>query len=512
MSGTLVTNFVQPDLNTDLTLNQRNSTGNTVAIGALYAGQNANTPLAGATNPTIGSIQSANNYIQNYVFNTANGSFSSADFTAYPNNGTDASGWVDMGITSNNYSQATYSITGRNEGYVIMSAPSGSGTSGNLVIGTDSTGAYNSIQVYTKGFAQSKANAVVTIDGATGAMSTLNTINVPNTFGFKNRLINGNMNIWQRGTAVTFLNGNGYVADRWCAHLYQQSRHQRVAVTSPPSGLFSKYALRASSSTTSESASGTRMDLNQTVESFNCQDLSGQLVTLSFWIKFSAATISSSTATPYGDFTAGVAVYTATTDGATGTTFNDGVTQLVIPNGSLPTTWTKYTLTALLPSGVNNVGTIFQFSGLGSTASADTAYYDITQVQLEKGTWATSYDIRPYSTELALCQRYLPVLQTNGGTAYLGVGICNNSTNFQSYYTFKVTPRVIPTGIIATAASGFLVNDSVNVTTATGLSILSASYDQCLFNVTVASGLTQFRPASLQFNNGSQIQFTGCEL
>lgn len=175
MSGTLVTNYVQPDLNTDLTLNQRNSTGNTVAIGALYAGQNANTPLAGATNPTIGSIQSANNYIQNYIFNTANGSFSSADFTAYPNNGTDASGWVDMGITSNNYSQATYSITGRNEGYVLMSAPSGSGTSGNLVFATDSTGLYNSFQWYANGFAQAKSNAIMTLD-RTGVVTHTNNV------------------------------------------------------------------------------------------------------------------------------------------------------------------------------------------------------------------------------------------------------------------------------------------------------------------------------------------------
>ena len=176
MSGTVNVNYVQADLGANLVLNSAISSGAVIAPVPVYTGANAATPLGGATNPVGGGIQSANNYIQSYVYNTANGAFSSADFTAYPNNGTDASGWVDMGITSNNYSQAAYSITGRNEGYVIMSAPSGSGTSGNLVFGTDSTGLYNSFQWYANGFSQAKSNAIMTLDKTgnltvTGAIS-----------------------------------------------------------------------------------------------------------------------------------------------------------------------------------------------------------------------------------------------------------------------------------------------------------------------------------------------------
>jgi len=108
--------------------------------------------LGGTTNPTLALTKGANNYIQGYIYNTTNGANSSADLVAYPSNGTDSSGWIDMGITSLTFSQAAYSVTGANEGYLFMSAPSGSSTSGNLVIATDSTGTTNAIQFFTGGF------------------------------------------------------------------------------------------------------------------------------------------------------------------------------------------------------------------------------------------------------------------------------------------------------------------------------------------------------------------------
>lgn len=135
--------------------------------GPVYTGVSA--PLGGATNPITGSTGSANNYIQTYIYNTFNGANSSADFTAYASNGTDASGWADMGITGPSFSQAAYSVTGPGEPYLFGSAPSGAGASGNLVIATDSTGSSNAIQFYTGGFNQAKSAARMTIAG-TGAI------------------------------------------------------------------------------------------------------------------------------------------------------------------------------------------------------------------------------------------------------------------------------------------------------------------------------------------------------
>jgi len=134
--------------------------------GPVYTGSAP--PLGGATNPIIGSTGTANNYIQTYIYNTSNGNSASADFSAYPNNGNDASGWVDMGITSSTYNNSSYTTTGANEGYLLMSAPSGSGTTGNLVIATDSTGTSNAIQFYVGGFGQAKSAYKFAIE-STGA-------------------------------------------------------------------------------------------------------------------------------------------------------------------------------------------------------------------------------------------------------------------------------------------------------------------------------------------------------
>lgn len=141
----------------------------------------ANAALGGATNPIVASTGDSNNYIQNYLINYSNGTSASADFVVYPNNGTDLAGWVDVGITSAAFNQAIYSVTGANEGYVFMSAPSNA-TSGNLVFATDSTGQYNSIQFYTGGFNQTKANATMTLSNA-GTMVVKGSIKA-NSTGF----------------------------------------------------------------------------------------------------------------------------------------------------------------------------------------------------------------------------------------------------------------------------------------------------------------------------------------
>ena len=118
----------------------------------IFAGQAAGGPLEGATNPIIGATGNANNYIQAYIRNLNSGSEASADYAAYSDVGSDVSGWIDMGITSSTYNSELYTLTGPEEGYILMSATNGSGFSGNLVIATDSTGTHNDIIFQTGGF------------------------------------------------------------------------------------------------------------------------------------------------------------------------------------------------------------------------------------------------------------------------------------------------------------------------------------------------------------------------
>ena len=115
------------------------------------------TLIGGATNPIIAAAGSANQYVQAYIHNDLAGSSASADLAAYPDNGTDASGWIDVGITSSTYSDVNYLLTGANEGYIFMSAPSGANKTGNLVYATDSTGSSNAHQWYVGGFNVAKS-------------------------------------------------------------------------------------------------------------------------------------------------------------------------------------------------------------------------------------------------------------------------------------------------------------------------------------------------------------------
>lgn len=141
--------------------------------------------LGGTTNPIVAFTGTANNYVQTYTYNASNGTSASADYVAYADNSTDTHGWADIGFTSSTYSDASYSITGPNEAYVLGSAPTGSGASGNLVYATDSTGIANYHQWYVGGFNKAKnewsmqltptglqlANTLATTYGGTGLAS-----------------------------------------------------------------------------------------------------------------------------------------------------------------------------------------------------------------------------------------------------------------------------------------------------------------------------------------------------
>jgi hypothetical protein len=163
---------------------------NIFATGDVVAGIFDGPTLAGATNPIFAAIGNTNSYVQNYVINYSNTVNASADWAAYPNNGNDTSGWIDMGITSNTYAQSGYNTTGRNEGYLLMSAPAGSGTSGNLVIATDTTGTYNSIEHYPGGFNSNKGNSVLTITTQTSSTSnTTGGVIIRNGLGVKGNVV-----------------------------------------------------------------------------------------------------------------------------------------------------------------------------------------------------------------------------------------------------------------------------------------------------------------------------------
>jgi hypothetical protein len=208
VSGTTLTFTSAPPSNTNNIWVEYTSLQTTVnalpqspsVLGPMYVSINGATPLGGATNPIVGQSGSANNYVQSYIQNLTNAANSSADFTAYPSNGNDASGWVDMGITGSAYSQATYSVTGPNEAYLFGSSPISAGTAvtGNLVIATDANGSSNSIQFYIGGF--TKAKSAYTAQFLSNGNLQFGTSNAGIVFNNSSALTNSTLNDYETGT------------------------------------------------------------------------------------------------------------------------------------------------------------------------------------------------------------------------------------------------------------------------------------------------------------------------
>ena len=118
------------------------------------------------------------------------------------------------------------------------------------------------------------------IDGSNGATFPTGRVqpDASNPYVMKNRIINGAMGIWQRGTSGFTTSGN-YAADRF--FIGTLTSLSAVAQSSDvPSGY--KYSI---------SINGTNYpNLSQRIESVNCTDLVGQSVTISFWAKTNTST------------------------------------------------------------------------------------------------------------------------------------------------------------------------------------------------------------------------------
>ena len=354
--------------------------------------------------------------------------------------------------------------------------------------------------------------------------------NLPNTFGFKNRIINGAMVIDQRnaGASVTPVD-NGFVVDRYKFEMSQASKftaQQNQGGVTPPAG-FTNYLGITSSSAYSVGASE-QFIFYQPIEGFNVADLgwgtaNAQTVTLSFWVRSSltgtfGGSLRNSAANRSYPFSYSIssantwtAVYITIPGDTTGTWLtNNGVGVLVIFSLGTGTTRSG---TAGAWSGSNFVSA----TGATSVVGTNGATFYITGVQLERGSTATSFDFRPYGTELALCQRYLPAWNWVSGNDNVGFGYSVSTGTSLINVAIPVTPRIAPTGVTASAMTNFVLRNGSNTggtPTAIAINVGSSQANQSL-SVTTTAGtptIAAGQGAFLFANGTAQILFTGCEL
>tara|TARA_R100000329_G_scaffold99771_1_gene82360 strand:- start:780 stop:1685 length:906 start_codon:yes stop_codon:yes gene_type:complete len=258
----------------------------------------------------------------------------------------------------------------------------------------------------------------------------------------RNLVINGNMEVAQRGTSHTTA-GYGSL-DRFqlalsggTATMSQESF--TVGQTDVPGS--EKY-LRCNVSVGNNNAGVYHM-----IEAQNVFPAIGGKVTLSYYAKGTSPTD-------------GLNVKVAWYDGSDGA---NATAQVV----TLTSSWVKYTHTFTTPSvsGLNlapsNTNARLEISWLQKDSDTGTAAFDLNlaQVQLEVGEQATPFEHRSYADELRRCQRYYFEINFDAGEEPLGAYY--NSNRSVCTQAFHVQMRTDPT-VTSTFGNGGLQADYSN--------------------------------------------------
>jgi hypothetical protein len=279
----------------------------------------------------------------------------------------------------------------------------------------------------------------ITLDGQFNSASSM---------GFKNRIINGQMILDQRATSLT---AGGYSVDRWEYVASAASKATVAQSTTATTGFIN--SLLATSSSAYSVAAGDYFAFGQKIEGLNLADLAwgtanAATVTLSFWVR------SSLTGT-FGGALRNSAADRSYPFSYTISSANTWEQKLVTIAGDTSGTWlttngigirltlgfgigTTYSTTA----GAWSAGNYLSATGATSVVGTSGATFYITGVQLEKGSTATSFDYRPYGTELALCQRYFWRMNgVSGGNATFASAMVWGSTDVRAVLTNPVLMR-----------------------------------------------------------------------
>ena len=346
-------------------------------------------------------------------------------------------------------------VQGGGAGIAPSTITTGTGVITALGVNTNTAGSF---VVYNNGLGTPSSGVVtnltgtasININGTVGATTpttgTFTSVNTANTFGFKNRIINGAMNVAQRSTTYALTGSFAYGSvDRWAFAMGGTLGGIANQVASGLTGF--QYALKLGRNVSSTSVGPIYTD--QVVENANTIDLQGQAVTLSFWAKAGANFSASGNLLGY-------VINTGTGTDATNLTATfGGWTGNATPAANavaITTSWVRYTVTCTVGATITNIGVLLNYTPTGTAGADDNVY--ITGVQLEKGSTATSFDVRSFGTELSLCERYYEVLTSPSSTAAF-LSTYYTAVIYVATWYLKQTKRVTPTFALGPSASWF---------------------------------------------------------
>jgi hypothetical protein len=323
----------------------------------------------------------------------------------------------------------------------------------------------------------------------------------------RNVIINGAMQVAQRGTSVTGITGSAYyTADRFStANTTLGTWTQSVEADAPTGSGFRKSLKMLCTTADASPAAGDVLRIDQNIEGQNLQQFlkgtsSAKPFSVSFWVKANvtgtyivwlfdedntrsvSASYSISASATWEKKTI---TFPADTTGAFN---NDNGRSLImafflgagsdLTSGTLGTTWASYTA-ANAAVGQTNL------------AAATSNYWQVTGVQLEAGAVATPFEFEDIGTTLAKCRRYYCRLA--GG--FLGSGMCFSTSAVDIIVNFPSTMRAVPSAVETTGTSANYIQVTSNTGTQasnSGPSFVRASTDTAEVTTGSAStGLTQ---------------------
>lgn len=278
----------------------------------------------------------------------------------------------------------------------------------------------------------------------------------------KNRVINGNMEINQRVSAIA--TSGGYPVDRFSASFSSGatltwSQDTTVPTVAEAGRKFNKSikVITSGATETNPPAAGDIISLTTSIEGYNISDVIGDGYntgfTTSFWCRSSKTgtycyTVANSafTRTYTADFTVDVA----------DTWEKKRITINAAPSGSAfdSTNGAGLYLLWSLRAGSDyngNVNNSWNSTNDRATASINTSWamtigdtFYITGVQVESGQVATQFEQRPIAQELNFCMRYCEVFQGTAGSEGFATVHAYQTTGSYIHWVWRVTKRGVP--------------------------------------------------------------------
>jgi hypothetical protein len=303
----------------------------------------------------------------------------------------------------------------------------------------------------------------------------------------KNAIINGGADIWQRGTSIAQAAASQvYTADRWNS-LVGASTASTISrqVTGDTTNLPNiQYCVRVQRNS-GQTGTGVMYFANS-LETVNSIPFTGQAVTVSFYARKGAN---------YSPTSSALAVYLwngTGTDQQVNSSYT-GANIVGSVTATLTTTWQRFTFTGTVPTNSTELAIQAQMTPTGTAGAAD--YYEITGVQLEQGSSATTFS-RAGATiqgELAACQRYYyRTTAPTSGNGSISFGTAYSTTAVFIPFSYPVTMRATPTALEYSATQ---VNDGATGINANTMGLANATASGTLINITALSAaVTQFRP------------------